>query len=56
MTRLEDITRGSTLKGVLPDVLVTVLDVRWIGTVAIELTCGRLSNGEPRGGLAACAA
>jgi superfamily II DNA or RNA helicase len=36
--RLEDITRGSSLKGVLPDGLVTVLDVRWIGTLAVELT------------------
>jgi SNF2 family DNA or RNA helicase len=38
MARLEEITRGSALRGVLPDTLVTVVDVRWIGTVAVELT------------------
>jgi len=38
MAKLEDITRGATIKGVLPDGLVTVIDVKWIGSVAIELT------------------
>jgi len=38
MAKLEDITRGATIKGVLPDGLVTVVDVKWIGSVAIELT------------------
>ena len=38
MARLEDITRGTSIKGVLPDALVMVVDVKWIGTVAIELT------------------
>jgi superfamily II DNA or RNA helicase len=48
MARLEDITRGASVKGVLPDGLVTVVDVKWIGTVAIELTykdaAGHLGN------------
>jgi superfamily II DNA or RNA helicase len=48
MARLEDITRGTTVKGILPDGAVSVLDVKWIGTVAIELTykdaAGRLGN------------
>ena len=38
MARLEELTRGSSIKGILPDGLVTVLDVKWIGTLAIELT------------------
>src|SRR5260370_18217794 len=38
MTRFEYITRGSSLKDILPDMLVSVVDVRWIGTVAVELT------------------
>jgi len=38
MAKLEDLTRGSSVKGVLPDKLVSVVDVKWIGTVAIELT------------------
>ena len=38
MARLEDITRGSSIRGILPDGLVTVIDVKWIGTVAIEVT------------------
>src|SRR6266540_880513 len=38
MARLEDLTRGAAVKGILPDSLVTVVDVKWIGTVAVELT------------------
>ncbi len=48
MTRLEDITRGSAVRGILPEGLATVLDVKWLGTVAIEVTykdsAGRLGN------------
>ena len=38
MAQLEELTRGARVKGILPDVVVTVVDVRWIGSVAIELT------------------
>ncbi len=48
MAKLEDITRGAAVKGILPDGLVTVVDVKWIGSVAVELTykdlAGRLGN------------
>lgn len=48
MAQLEDITRGAVVKGILPDGFVTVVDVSWIGTVAIELTykdsSGKLGN------------
>ena len=48
MTRLEDITRGCSIRGILPEGLATVLDVKWLGTVAIEVTfkdsAGRLGN------------
>ena len=48
MTRLEDITRGSSVRGILPEGLATILDVKWLGTVAIEVTykdsAGRLGN------------
>lgn len=48
MTRLEELRRGATVKGVLPDGFVTVVDVSWIGSVAIELTYkdskGKLAN------------
>ena len=48
MATLEAITRGAAVKGILPDGLVTISDVRWIGTVAIEVTykdsAGRLGN------------
>lgn len=37
MAKLEELTRGAALKGILPDQLVTVVDVRWIGNTAIEL-------------------
>ncbi|MEW6573756.1 MAG: hypothetical protein AB1374_09010 [Bacillota bacterium] len=38
MARLEDLTRGAMVKGILPDGPVTVVDVRWLGSVAVELT------------------
>ncbi|MEI8197074.1 MAG: RNA helicase, partial [Phycisphaerae bacterium] len=38
MAKLEEITRGASVKGVLPDALVTIIDTKWIGTVAVELT------------------
>ena len=48
MVKLEDITRGSVVRGILPDGFVSIVDVSWIGTVAIELTykdsAGKLGN------------
>ena len=48
MARLEQLTRGATVKGILPDALVAVVDVQWHGDVAITLTyrdaAGRLGN------------
>src|SRR5438309_7066779 len=38
MTPLEQIIRGSAVKGILPEGIVTIVDVKWIGTVAIEVT------------------
>ena len=48
MARLEELKRGAIVKGVLPDGFITVIDVSWIGSVAIELTYkdskGKLAN------------
>src|SRR5712692_8683763 len=48
MARLEELTLGASVKGILPDNLVTVVAVKWIGTVALELTykdaAGKLGN------------
>ena len=48
MARLEELKRGATVKGILPDGFITVVDVSWIGSVAIELTYkdskGKLAN------------
>src|SRR5690348_4122314 len=38
MAQLEDLTRGATVEGILPDALVTVIDVEWHGDSAITLT------------------
>ncbi len=38
MAKLEDLTRGAAVKGILPDQLVTVVDVKWIGNTAVDLT------------------
>ena len=46
MARLEDITRGTSVRAA--EGLVTIVDVKWIGTVAVEATykdaAGRLGN------------
>ena len=39
--RLEDLARGALIVGVVPGETVTVVDVRWFGTSAIELTYKR---------------
>ena len=48
MAKLEDLSRGASVKGILPDQLVTVVDVKWIGDVAVDLTykdaAGRPAN------------
>lgn len=38
MPRLEDILPNASLRGILPDALVTVVSVQWYGSDAIELT------------------
>jgi hypothetical protein len=38
MTKLEDLKRGATVKGIVPDCMVTVVDVKWYGSAAVELT------------------
>ncbi|MCL6590153.1 MAG: DUF3883 domain-containing protein [Firmicutes bacterium] len=38
MARLEELTRDSVIKGILPDALVTIIDVKWHGSNAIEVT------------------
>jgi SNF2 family DNA or RNA helicase len=38
MAKLEELTRGAAVKGILPDCLVTVIDVKWYGSAAVELT------------------
>ena len=35
---LEDLTPGTTIRGILPDATVTVVSVQWHGSSAIELT------------------
>jgi superfamily II DNA or RNA helicase len=38
MTKLEHLKRGTVVRGIVPDCLVTVVDVKWYGSAAIELT------------------
>lgn len=48
MARLEDLARGASVKGILPDGLVTVVDVQWHGSAVVELVykdaAGRLTG------------
>ena len=38
MIHLEDLKSGARIMGILPQVAVTVVDVHWIGSTAVELT------------------
>jgi len=48
MMRLEDLNPNTAVRGVLPDQIVTVVNVRWFGSLALELTykapSGRVAN------------
>ena len=48
MIRLEDLTPNASVRGILPDALVTVVNVQWFGSEALELTYkdpgGRVAN------------
>ena len=48
MTKLTTLTPGASVKGILPDALVTVISAQWFGSEALELTykdpSGRVAN------------
>src|SRR5882724_9137556 len=48
MSRLEEITPGAAIKGILPDTLVSAINAQWFGSEALELTYkdseGRVGN------------
>lgn len=48
MGQLEDLQPGASIRGILPDSLITVVNVQWFGSEALELTYkdpfGRVSN------------
>ena len=37
MARLEDLTKGAALRGIVPNGIVTVVDIKWHGTAAVEI-------------------
>lgn len=48
MARLEELTPGPSVRGIIPDKAVTVISVKWFGANVIELTYkgieGKLGN------------
>jgi len=48
MSKLESLQPNSTVRGTLPDCLVTVVNVQWFGSAALELTyktpAGKVAN------------
>ena len=48
MSKLEDLRPSAAVRGVLPDALVTVVNITWFGTQALELTyktpTGKVAN------------
>jgi len=48
MSKLEDLRPNASVKGILPDCLVTVVNTQWFGTEALELTykdpSGKVAN------------
>jgi|GEM_PF-2805306 len=47
MARLEDLTKGPLVRGVLPDRAIKVVDVVWHGSSAVTLTYTDESTGKP---------
>jgi SNF2 family DNA or RNA helicase len=47
MARLEELTPGAMVKGILPDGLITVIQAKWHGSNVVELTY-KDSSGSPR--------
>jgi hypothetical protein len=51
MTKLEQLRPNAAVRGILPDSLVTVVNVQWFGSEALELTyktsTGKLASGAP---------
>src|SRR5438477_5821559 len=48
MSKLEELQPTTSLRGILPDALVTVVNVQWFGSEALELTyktpAGKVAN------------
>lgn len=48
MAKLEDLRPNAAIRGILPDALVTVVNVQWFGSEAVELTyktaAGKIAN------------
>ena len=48
MAKLEELTPGAAVRGIIPDALVTVVSTQWFGSEALELTYktpnGRVAN------------
>jgi len=49
--RLEDLQPNAAVRGILPDGIVTVVSVQWLGSEALELiyktSAGRVANELP---------
>lgn len=46
MIQLEDLTRGATIKGILPNENVTAIAIKWYGNDVVELTY-KDTKGQP---------
>ena len=48
MLTLEDLKQNASVRGILPDALVSVVNVQWFGSEALELTyktsAGKVAN------------
>jgi hypothetical protein len=48
MMRLEDLTPNTSIRGIIPDQAVTVVNAQWFGSEALELTykdqAGKVAN------------
>ena len=53
MARIEDLTRGASVKGILPDGLVTVVDVTWFGSAVVGVTWACPANHASQSTIAA---
>lgn len=47
LARLEDLTRGALIRGIVPDAAVHIVDAEWLGPDVVDVTVGMQRRRNP---------